>query len=144
MEKILKPILLLAFLLLLAASAWALGPYVDNGDQTVTDQATGLMWDQRETSTKTWVSALAYCEGLDHAGHTDWRLPNRNELESLVDDTKYSPAIDTTAFPNAKSYAYQSSTTITSNATAARLVHFGAGSVGGQLKTYNYYVRCVR
>ncbi|MDT8446586.1 MAG: DUF1566 domain-containing protein [bacterium] len=123
---------------------WA-APYTGHGDQTVTDQATGLMWDQRETSTRTWQAALAYCEGLDHAGHTDWRLPNRNELESLVDDAKTSsPVIDTTAFPNAVSYYYWASTSHALNTSNALSVLFNSGYVNHLNKTSNRYVRCVR
>ena len=61
---------------------------VDNGDGTVTDNRTGLIWQQGEPGAMTWNSALTYCEGLSLAGSTDWRLPNIKELESLVDETR--------------------------------------------------------
>jgi len=62
------------------------GRFVDNGDGTVTDNCTGLMW-QKEMApgAYAWQAGLKYCEGLDLAGHTDWRLPNIRELHSLVD-----------------------------------------------------------
>jgi len=65
--------------------------FVDNGDETVTDVANGLMWQkangqQSETDYQfSWNQALAYCEGLELAEHTDWRLPSVVELQSLVD-----------------------------------------------------------
>lgn len=59
---------------------------VDNGDGTVTDYATGLMW-QRADNGKLydWKDALAYADTLSLAGYTDWYLPNAKELESIVD-----------------------------------------------------------
>ncbi len=68
--------------------------FVDNNDGTVTDTSTGLMW-QRETATyeMTWSEALAYAENLSLAGHTDWRLPNRNEIQTIVDDSEFGPAV---------------------------------------------------
>jgi hypothetical protein len=58
----------------------------DNGDGTVTDQATGLMWQQADSgATYNWDGALAYCNDLSLAGHDDWRLPNAKELQSIVD-----------------------------------------------------------
>lgn len=57
---------------------------VNNG--TVTDAYTGLIWEQNSSEKAlTWEEALAYCENLSLAGNTDWRLPNINELNSLVD-----------------------------------------------------------
>ncbi len=73
---------------------------VDNADGTITDHATGLMWQQADSGTgMSWQEALASCEGLELAGHSDWRLPNAKELQSLIDysrspDTTTSAAID--------------------------------------------------
>ena len=72
----------------------------DNGDGTITDAATGLMWEKDDNGTGViWQDALSTCEGLDKAGYDDWRLPNAKELQSIVDysrspDTTSSPAID--------------------------------------------------
>ncbi len=66
--------------------------FEDNGDGTVTDHATGLMWAKADSSKPMdWPAALAWCENLDLAGHDDWRLPNAKELQSIVD---YSRAPD--------------------------------------------------
>jgi hypothetical protein len=66
--------------------------WVDNHDSTVSEILTGLMWQQFDDGVgRKWHEALAYCEGLDLAGHSDWRLPDMRELESLVDDSWYNP-----------------------------------------------------
>ena len=67
--------------------------FVDNGNGTVSDTSTGLMWQQdtdRQTGNKyyvlmTWEEALLYCENLQLGGYTDWRLPTVKELRSLAD-----------------------------------------------------------
>jgi hypothetical protein len=68
---------------------------VDNGDGTITDRATGLMWTKADSGrTMDWKAALAYAEALEWAGHTDWRLPNAKELQSIVDYTHTPHALD--------------------------------------------------
>jgi Protein of unknown function (DUF1566) len=116
----------------------------DNSDGTVTDYETGLVWQQGEGGTKTWESAISYCEGLSLAGKNDWRLPNRKELQFLVYYEKYSPALDTAFFPNASSSYYWSSTTEADTTTVAWLVDFNLGGAGLTSKANSYYVRCVR
>lgn len=72
----------------------------DNGDGTVTDSNTGLMWMKADNGKGvTWEQALAYAENSTYAGYSDWRLPNAKELQYIVDyarspDTTKSPAID--------------------------------------------------
>ncbi len=82
--------------------------FTDNGDGTVTDNKTGLVWQQGEPGNRTWQDALTYCKGLILGGQTDWRLPNVKELESITDDNRYDPAIDTTYFPGAVASIYYS------------------------------------
>lgn len=69
--------------------AYGKNDFIDNGDGTVTDRTTALMW-MKEDSKKgmSWEEALAYCESLELAGYTDWRLPNAKELQSIVDYTR--------------------------------------------------------
>lgn len=80
--------------------AYGKNDFVDNGDGTVTDRATGLMWMQADSQAgMNWKEALSYAENLILAGHDDWRLPNAKELQSIVDysrspDTTHSAAID--------------------------------------------------
>ena len=78
-----------------AGVAWPTPRFVDNSvassaDQTGTDKLTGLIWTKDANSaagTKTWQEALDYIKTLNsqnYQGHNDWRLPNRIELQSLV------------------------------------------------------------
>jgi hypothetical protein len=72
--------------------AYGVNQFIDNGDGTVTDQATGLMWMQQDSGAgMTWQDALAWAEAAQTAGHGDWRLPNAKELQSILDYTR-SPA----------------------------------------------------
>lgn len=68
---------------------YGINNFVDNGDSTITDNATGLMWMQNDSKTAmNWANALSYAENLEFAGHTDWRLPDAKELQSIVDYTR--------------------------------------------------------
>jgi len=129
-------------------------PYTDNGNGTMTDSATGLIWQKcsngqnatscsGSASTLTWSNAITYCNGLTLAGRT-WRLPNVNELRTIVDYTKSSePPIDTTAFPSTQSGGYWSSSTYAQNTSYAWYVVFVGGYVGSESRTVTKYVRCV-
>ena len=123
----------------------ATGGYADNGDGTVTDTSTGLMWQQQAgSSIQTWEQALAYCEGLNLGGYTDWRLPTIKELRSLVDYSRYNPTIDTTYFPNTAASWYWSNTPYAYDTYDAWLVLFLDGSDGCVGKRFTSYVRAVR
>jgi hypothetical protein len=124
--------------------------YTDNGNGTITDNATGLMWAKDDNGAGCnfgnyigWASAINYAQSLTWAGYRDWRLPNRRELESLVDTGRNSPAINPT-FINTKLGYYWSSTSRNSNPTGAWVVDFADGDVVINPKTGNYYVRMVR
>ena len=70
----------------------------DNGDGTITDEATGLTWVQADSGKgMDWPSALEYAEGMEFSGHSDWRLPNAKELQSIVDYTRSPDATDSAA-----------------------------------------------
>jgi hypothetical protein len=80
---------------------------IDNGDGTVTDKLTRLMWLQKTDGKKrAWEPSIQYCEDLEFAGHSDWMLPHNKELTSLVDLRKQKPAIDTDFFPDTDYKAY--------------------------------------
>lgn len=81
-------------------TSYGINDFVDNNDETVTDNATGLMWQKADDGTsRDWQGALEYAENLTLVGYTDWRLPNIKELQSIVDYSRCpsvtnSPAID--------------------------------------------------
>jgi len=78
---------------------YGINAFKDNGDGTVTDDATGLMWARNDSGIDepaglNWEEALAWVEkqnATGYLGYDDWRLPNIKELESIVDYTR-SPA----------------------------------------------------
>ncbi|MEM8535406.1 MAG: DUF1566 domain-containing protein, partial [Chloroflexota bacterium] len=81
--------------------------FADNGDGTITDNATGLMWLQADNGEGVdWQSALAYADGFSYAGYDDWRVPNVKELQSIVDYSGVYPAIDQTYFNITNEDAY--------------------------------------
>ena len=73
---------------------YGVNDFTDNGDGTVTDSATGLMWQQADMSGLDWEDALAYADTLTVGGYDDWRLPNVKELQSIVDYTHAPSAVD--------------------------------------------------
>jgi len=77
---------------------YGVNQFVDNGDGTVSDEATGLTWMQTDSQAPlSWGDALAYCEDLSWAGNDDWRLPNAKELHSIVDATRGPDTSNTAA-----------------------------------------------
>lgn len=160
MRTIIQAPLLLSWLLIPPA----LADFTDHGDGTVTDSATGLMWDKcpwgqawssntcADMNTATlhnWSAALGVAitaNNQSHRGYSDWRLPNKNELESLVERSAYNPAVNTDKFPNTPSGYYSdfwSSTAVPSTDNAWG-VYFYDGYVYNYSKTTNSYVRLVR
>ena len=73
-------------------SAETYSTVTENGDEMILDSSTNLFWQKDPVKKATWKEALDYCESLDYAGHNDWRLPNKNELLSLVDYSKLEEA----------------------------------------------------
>jgi hypothetical protein len=119
--------------------------YTDNGDGTVTDNVTGLMWQQAVPGTYSWEQAVAYCPMLMLAGYGDWRLPSLIELVSIVDYGQANPSINVTYFPSTPASYFWSSTPVASSPGAAWSVHFQYGELFGNRATSNGFdVRCVR
>lgn len=86
--------------------------YIDNGNGTVTDLVTGLLWQQASDSTQRSLSeATQYCTSLTLGGLSGWRLPSMKEFTTLVDASKNSPALDTSTFSCPSCYTFWSSTT---------------------------------
>jgi sugar lactone lactonase YvrE/formylglycine-generating enzyme required for sulfatase activity/phosphodiesterase/alkaline phosphatase D-like protein len=116
----------------------------NNLDGTITDLDTGLTWQQAEmASGMSWEAALLYVEGLSLAGRTDWRLPNIKELQSINDETRTSPSVDTNFFAGANTSRHWSSTTVVNLTNRAWYVDYQLGLVSYEDKLTNLFVRCV-
>ena len=92
---------------------WGGTRFTDNGDGTVTDNLTGLMWTTNANhGAVLWDAAIDYCNSYSLAGYDDWRLPNINELHSLIDLSQSDPALPVGhPFTGVLSEGYWSSTT---------------------------------
>jgi hypothetical protein len=142
------------FILLCQVPIYA-GTYIDNGNGTITDISTGLIWQkcsigQNNIScsgvalTDIWTNAINECENLNLGGNSNWRLPNINELKSLLSYTiSVPPIIDNVIFPNSPSGYYWSSTTYAISNSLAWAATTSIGSVNANNKTNKYYIRCI-
>jgi hypothetical protein len=122
--------------------------YVDNFDGTVTDTETGLMWQQSDNgTTQTWDQALSYCNRLvlpSPGGHSDWRVPRIDELETIINYAVYGPTSFDPPFVT-RLYHYWSSSMYVRDPDYAWDVYFYGGPVHATNKTdFPNYVRCVR
>ena len=133
-------------LILISLSSLSLAEFTRNGD-IVTDTISKLQWQDDTIGSKMeWQEAIDYCENtLKLGGYKDWRLPNINELKSIVDRDKYNPAI-VNGFKNTSSHAYWSSTTNQSDNYYTWVVIFDYGLIAYSNKDYygGLFVRCVR
>lgn len=119
------------------------GRFVDNGDGTVTDTCTVLMWQKTSPATKmNWQQALKYCEDLNLGGHSDWRMPNIKEIATLNDYTRYNPSTDP-VFATVSGW-YWSSTTLTDTPTFNVVFDFIGGAISSLRKSDQHAVRAVR
>ena len=132
----------------------------DNGDGTITDTKTGLMWKQCAEGLSgsdcasgsleklTWSLSLQRAkdvnDGAGFAGHRDWRVPNIKELASLVELQCYSPAINLTRFPNTPDRYFWSSSSRAGDAGYSLIVEFGLGQVSSYGVGELFSVRLVR
>jgi hypothetical protein len=134
--------------------------FTDNGNGTVTDNLTGLIWLKNAScfGKRNWTNALSDCNSLANGdcGLTDgstagqWHLPNRFELESLLDLSQYGPTLPATypVFTNVQHLdGYWTSTTLAGDATStshAWYVGLFSGDVSFKGKPLDYYVWPVR
>ena len=131
--------------------------FVNNNDGTVTHNLTGLMWKQciqglsgagcgiGTAATLGWSGALAAAVAETTAGHNDWRVPNKKELDSIIETCGYAPAFNQTMFPATSSAYLWTSSTYLQDPTLAWDVHAwdGAFDVGSKAAGLAY-VRLVR
>jgi len=125
--------------------------FTDNGDGTITDNATGLMWASDGNGAGcnngdfiNMANAITWAESLTFAGYSDWRLPNIKELVSILDYEENNPAINATFFPNTTNGNYESTTTVNSNTSLCFVVKLADGIVVTVPKGFSHSVRAVR
>jgi hypothetical protein len=141
-----------------AGIEWPTARFTDNGDGTVTDNLTGLMWlRDGGCFRKNWSTALSTITDfksnprkytcLGYTGsYNDWRLPNVNELESLVNygTSDTSKWLNTQGFVNMKSSSYWSSTTYQGSTTQAWMIKMNNGLESQSGKSNTLYLLPVR
>jgi len=130
-----------------------------NGNGTVTHTRTGLMWKQcaeglsgaacatGSAPAMTWANALKAANTANtavFAGFADWSLPNRKELESIVEYCGSGPAINRTVFPATPASNFWSGSSFVPSPTFAWNVYFGDGLTNAYNKTNSNFVRLVR
>jgi Protein of unknown function (DUF1566) len=117
----------------------------DNGDGTVTDNVTGLMWQLAPgTDTFIWSAARTHCSQLPLAGHTDWRLPTLIELVSLLDFSVSFPAVNAIFSSTLTGGLYWSATPVSDQSNFAWEVNFNNGITNADATIGTNPVICVR
>ncbi len=117
----------------------------DDNNQVVFDTTSKLMWQDDNdvilTSTKkTWENAIAYCESLNNVSYTDWRLPNINELYTIINFTNSSPAMNS-KFIQTSNSKYWTSTSYKYDLSNAWHIDFTNGSSSYQIKSTTTFLR---
>ena len=136
------------------------------GKEVLFDSTTNLMWQRESASDKTWEEALSYCENSTYAGYTDWRLPNKNEMATLIDYSKVGGSV-VSSFPGMEAEVFVTSTLFYSRVWTGNIymwksdpwrVDMADGTVlvpgddeggmpgqpGGPVASPTFSVRCVR
>lgn len=136
-----------------AGVAWPNPRFADNGDQSVTDKLTGLIWAKDANpaaSTKTWQEALDYIKALNNSnylGHNDWHIPNLNEIESLLNKGQSDQVgwLNSVGFTNVRGDFYWDSTTSTAQLDSLWTVYMKYGGYEENVaKTNKFYAWPVR
>jgi hypothetical protein len=113
-------------------------------EAVVLDTETSLTWERVGTTAPlSWTEAVARCFSLDKEGG-GWRLPRKNELQTLVDETRANPAIDPKAFPGTPALKFWSTSTSVVSNGSAWMTDFASGITLTAEKTELQYARCVR
>jgi hypothetical protein len=129
-----------------AGGAGYLAGFTDNGNGTITDNVTKLIWQKVVSTTKySLADAAAYCAALTLGGQSDWRLPTVIELTSIVDYGQGNPSINGVYFPNTPSDDFfWTSTRWAESSSSAWYIYFNFGYTNYLTGNYALYARCVR
>jgi hypothetical protein len=153
-DKMKKILIALVFI---SISTYSMGRFTDNNNGIIKDNGTGLIWQKCSIGQtysdndcigtairKTWKESLSSCSEQTLDGK-NWRLPNINELKSIVEDQIYSSntAIHEGFFPHTRMSRYWSSSTSTGDISESWYVDFHHGHTNDGSKTDTNYVRCV-
>lgn len=136
--------------------------FLDNNDGTVTNKKTKLTW-KKCSEAQLWNSTTSQCDGTAEAytwqealaqaplansdrfaEKTDWRLPNFQELATLVETQCSEPSINLSVFPGTSPEVFWSASPYGSKSDFAHYVNFNIGQISASTKTETYLVRLVR
>ncbi len=125
--------------------------FTDNGNGTITDMVTGLMWQQVDGGEMTIENASTYCSTLTLGGYSDWRLPTPLESFSILNLQRNNPALNTTYFPSSGADYWWTNTFQVNDNTKVWCTNAGGG-IGNKPKSEtlsaggnkSYHVRAVR
>jgi hypothetical protein len=125
--------------------------YTNNGNGTITDNITGLMWQQADGGEMTIEAAFTYADNLVLGGFSDWRLPSPMEGFSILNHQNNNPAMNSTYFTASAAEYWWTNTYQAGDNTKVWTTNAGGGignkpksetiSAGG---TFRYHARCVR
>ena len=139
---------------------WHESRYTVHNNGTVTDSYTDLMWQvcsqgqswisasvatcNGSTTTHTWQQALQVADLSSFASYPDWRLPNIEELRSIVAFDRFDPSINLDIFPSSSTSSYWSSSPYAYDGTKSLFIYFDDGDDGSGGRTVKRRVRLVR
>ena len=125
--------------------------FITNGNGTVTDTLTGLMWQQTDGGEMTIENARIYCDTLTLGGYTNWRLPNAHESFSILNHQHANPALDNNVFTNTSADYWWTANVQANDSNKIWVTNAGGGignhpksetiSAGGNKK---FHVRAIR
>jgi hypothetical protein len=108
-------------------------PLAESEGNVIFDAGTNLYWQKDSAQIDSWKEALSYCENLEYAGYDDWRLPNKNELVSLVDYSKAGTEAEVlSSFPGMTPDIFWSSTGADYGAWAVYMKDGTLDATGGE------------
>ncbi len=116
----------------------------DRSESCFNTKPKALEWQTDEPGKMTWQAAMDFCQDLALNDKTDWRLPDIDELQTILDRSNFDPAADKNIFSNIQSAAYWANTTNAYDTSYAWFVSFSFGYVANDSKSSHNYVRCVR